>query len=36
MLVTHINHTLKHAETCAYLEQFGNISLAYDGMEIEI
>lgn len=34
MLLTHIHHTTEHEETNKYLEQFGNIELAYDGLII--
>lgn len=36
MILTHIRHTTEHNETQEYVKQFGNIEIAYDGMEIEI
>ena len=36
MILTHIRHATEHNETNKYVKQFGNIELAYDGMEIEI
>ncbi|MFV0626545.1 MAG: MBL fold metallo-hydrolase [Alphaproteobacteria bacterium] len=34
MILTHINHTIEHDEVQEYAKQFGNIEIAYDGMEI--
>lgn len=36
MILTHIRHTTEHNETQEYVKQFGNIEVAYDGMEIEV
>lgn len=36
MILTHIKHTTEHNEIQEYVQQFGNIEIAYDGMEIEI
>lgn len=34
MILTHIPHTIEHKELEAYLKPFGNIHVAYDGMEL--
>lgn len=34
MILTHIRHTTEHNEIQEYVKQFGNIEIAYDGMEI--
>jgi phosphoribosyl 1,2-cyclic phosphate phosphodiesterase len=36
MILTHIRHTTEHYELQKYVSQFGNIEVAYDGMEIDI
>lgn len=36
MILTHIRHTTEHNEIQEYVKQFGNIEVAYDGMEIEV
>jgi len=36
MILTHINHTTEHNDMQEYVKQFGNIEIAYDGMEIEV
>ncbi|MCL2383544.1 MAG: MBL fold metallo-hydrolase [Oscillospiraceae bacterium] len=36
MILTHIKHTTEHYELQEYVSQFGNIEVAYDGMEIQI
>ena len=36
MILTHFKHDLSHEEMVAYTKQFGNIEIAYDGMEIEL
>jgi len=34
MLFTHIKHTKSHDFLTKYVKQFGNIEIAYDGMEL--
>lgn len=34
LILTHINHSIDHEEAQKYVKQFGNIDIAYDGMEI--
>ncbi len=36
MILTHIRHSTEHNEIQEYVKQFGNIEVAYDGMEIEV
>lgn len=36
MILTHIRHTTEHSEIQEYVKQFGNIEVAYDGMEIKV
>jgi phosphoribosyl 1,2-cyclic phosphate phosphodiesterase len=36
MLLTHINHTTEHEFLNKYLKKYGNIKIAFDGMEIKI
>ncbi len=36
MILTHIRHTTEHNEMQEFVEQYGNIEIAYDGMEIEV
>ena len=36
MILTHINHKTEHNDMQEYVKQFGNIEIAYDGMEIEV
>ena len=36
MILTHLKHTTEHNEIEEYVKQFGNIEVAYDGMEIEV
>ena len=36
MILTHIKHTTEHNEIQEYVQHFGNIEIAYDGMEIEL
>ncbi len=36
MILTHIRHTTEHYELQKYVSQFGNIEVAYDGMEIDV
>ncbi|MCT4611748.1 MAG: MBL fold metallo-hydrolase [Clostridia bacterium] len=34
MILTHLKHELTHTEMQEYVEKFGNIEIAYDGLEI--
>ncbi|MFA7654292.1 MAG: MBL fold metallo-hydrolase [Candidatus Magasanikbacteria bacterium] len=36
MLLTHIRHSTEHIDTTKFVKQFGNIEVAYDGLEIDI
>ena len=36
MIFTHLNHYKSHADIQKYVSKFGNIKVAYDGMEIKI
>lgn len=36
MILTHIKHITEHNEINEYVKQYGNIEIAYDGMEIEV
>ena len=36
MLLTHINHRTEHSQIEEYVRKFGNISPAYDGLEINV
>ena len=36
MILTHLKHDLEHYETQEYVKKFGNIDIAYDGMEVTI
>jgi phosphoribosyl 1,2-cyclic phosphate phosphodiesterase len=36
MLLTHINHTTEHEFLNKYLKKYGNIKIAFDGMQVKI
>ena len=36
MILTHLKHDMSHKDMINYVKQFGNIDIAYDGMELEL
>lgn len=35
MILTHLNHTVEHEEAEKYVKEFGNIDIAFDGMNLD-
>lgn len=36
MILTHLKHTMSHNDVVKYVKEYGNIEVAYDGMELEL
>lgn len=36
MILTHLKHDMLHSEVVEYVKKYGNIDVAYDGMELEV
>lgn len=36
MILTHLKHTMSHKDVVEYVKKYGNIDVAYDGMELEL
>lgn len=36
MILTHLKHIMLHKDVIEYVKKYGNIDVAYDGMEIEL
>lgn len=36
MILTHLKHTMSHNDVVKYVKEYGNIDVAYDGMELEL
>lgn len=36
MILTHLTHTMSHKDIVEYVKKYGNIDVAYDGMELEL
>jgi hypothetical protein len=36
MILTHLTHKMSYKDVSAYVKKYGNIDIAYDGMELKL